>query len=218
MNELDQRLRMLFCHVPSCGCVADIGTDHGYLPISLLKKGICDKAIATDISEASLQKAKQNSKWHGIPLDCRLGDGLSPLNDKEADCIVIAGMGGILISNILAQEKEKAVHAILVLQPMTAVKELREYLCKSGFRIVAEDLVFQDQKLYHALKAKYCGEIQEYDCEIGDCLRNHPLFEQYLSRRKQKERNILENMGDFRGQEYRQHWNLLRRLEQEEIK
>lgn len=218
MNELDQRLQMLFRHVPPCGCVADIGTDHGYLPISLLKKGICGRAIATDISEASLQKAKQNSKLYGIPVDCRPGNGLSPLNDKEADCIVIAGMGGILISNILAHEKEKAVYATLVLQPMTAVKELREFLCGAGFQIVAEDLVFQNDKLYHALVAQYSGETQKYDCEIGDCLRNHPLFEQYLSYRKKKEKTILEKMGNFRGYEYQQHMQLLRRLEQEEIK
>ena len=218
MNGLDERLTMLFSHVPECDCVADIGTDHGYLPITLLKSGKCKKAIACDISASSLKKAEINSKRQGVFLDCRVSDGLSELEKDEADCIVIAGMGGILISEILEREKEKITDAILVLQPMTAIKELREYLCKSGFSILKEDIVFQEEKLYHAFVSKYGEGPQDYDCEIGSDLRNHPLFRRYLLKRIEKETEILKQMGSFRGEEYQKHKKLLDQLRQEELK
>ena len=132
--------------------------------------------------------------------------------------MVIAGMGGVLIAEILEGAKEKISHATLILQPMTAIKELRDYLCKNGFLILKEDMVFQEEKLYHAIIAK-CGETrQEYDCEIGSDLRNHPLFERYLLKRKEKELEILKQMGSFRGAEYLKHKNMLEKLEREEKK
>ncbi len=218
MNGLDERLNMLFCHVPPCKCVADIGTDHGYLPIALIDSGKCEKAIACDISAPSLKKAEKNSRLQGIPLDCRVSDGLSELKKDEADCLVIAGMGGILISEILERGKEKITDATLLLQPMTAIKELREYLCENGFLILKEDMVFQEEKLYHALIAKMGEEKQQYDCEIGSDLRHHPLFGRYLAKRKEKELEILKQMGSFRGDEYQKHKKLLEKLEQEEAK
>ncbi|MBE7043178.1 MAG: SAM-dependent methyltransferase [Ruminococcaceae bacterium] len=216
MNGLDERLMMLFHHVPQCECVADIGTDHGYLPIALVSKRKCNKAIACDISAPSLKKAETHSRLQGIPLDCRISNGLSALEQEEADCIVIAGMGGILISEILTQGKEKINDATLVLQPMTAVKELREYLCNYGFSILKEDMVFQEEKLYHVLVAKKGEENQEYDCEIGSGLKNHPLYGKYLMKRKDKELEILKQMGSFRGEKYQKHKKLLEKLEQEE--
>ncbi len=218
MNGLDKRLRMLYRHVPQCNCMADIGTDHGYLPIALVNNGKCKKAIACDISAPSLKKAEKNSRLQGVPLDCRVSDGLSELGKDEADCIVIAGMGGILISEILERGTDKITDATLLLQPMTAIKELREYLCKNGFLILKEDMVFQEEKLYHMLIAKIGDGMEPYDCEIGSDLRNHPLFGEYLKRRIAKELEILNQMGSFRGDEYQKHKELLEKLEQEETK
>lgn len=215
MYGLDKRLQMLFSCIESCHCVADIGTDHGFLPIALLKAEKCTKAIACDISAPSLSKAEKNSRIQGVDLECRLSDGLAQLKENEADCIVIAGMGGILISEILEREKEKALNATLVLQPMTAVKELREYLCQNGFMIQSEDMVFCDGKLYHAIVTKR-GQTKEYDCEIGTKLRNHPLFKEYLALRIKKEETILNQMGLFRGEQYEFHKQLLEKLKQEE--
>lgn len=218
MNGLDKRLTMLYNHVPQCNCMADIGTDHGYLPIALVNSGKCKKAIACDISAPSLKKAEKNSKLHGIFLDCRVSDGLSELRKDEADCIVIAGMGGILISEIIEQGKDKIASATLLLQPMTAIKELREYLCENGFLILKEDMVFQEEKLYHMVIVKMGDGMEQYDCEIGTDLRNHPLFGQYLKKRIEKELEIIKQMGSFRGAEYQKHNKLLKKLEQEEKK
>ncbi len=218
MYGMDKRLTMLYQHVPQCECVADVGTDHGYLPIALVNSKKCKKAIACDISAPSLKKAQKNSQMQGVPLDCRVSDGLLKLEKQEADCIVIAGMGGILISDILERGKEKIAGATLLLQPMTAIKELREYLCKNGFLILGEDMVFQEDKLYHMLIATLGEQSQQYDCEIGSDLRNHPLFSQYLKKRKDKELEILKQMGSFRGAEYEKHKKLLEKLEQEEAK
>lgn len=216
MNQLDERLHMLFECVPFCRCAADIGTDHGFLPLALLKAGKCQKAIACDISIPSLQKAVLHSRKEGIPLDCRQSDGVEALGENEADCVIIAGMGGSLISEILERGKEKVSGSVLVLQPMTAVKKLRQYLCGNEFAILKEDMVFQEEKLYHAMIARKGKADQEYDCEIGSGLRNHPLFGQYLAMRKQKEQTILKKMGSFRGKEFEKHRMLLKKIEQEE--
>lgn len=216
MNELDERLQMLYELVPMCGCVADIGTDHGLLPLALLRGGKCKKGIACDISEPSLQKAVVRSKAAGISLDCRQSDGLASLAKGEADCIVLAGMGGILISELLEKGREKLDDALLVLQPMTAVKELREYLCANRFVILSEDMVFQGRKRYHAFTARAGEPDVKYDCEIGSGLRNHPLFGLYLKTRKEEELEIICRMGAYRGEEYKRHLALAERFKKEE--
>ena len=210
---LDDRLNMLYHAVPPCECVADIGTDHGLLPLELLRQRVCARAIACDISAPSLKKAELLGRAKALPLDCRLADGLGALEAGEADCIVIAGMGGILISEILRNGAEKIRSARLVLQPMTAIRELREFLCGNGFRILAEDMVFQAEKRYHAIVAEQ-GESGEYDCEIGSGLLRHPAFPRYLQQRIAAEQNILNAMGTFRGKEYQTHQTLLKRLEE----
>lgn len=210
MHALDLRLQMLFSLTPECECVADIGTDHGYLPLALYLEKKCRRGIACDISAPSLQKAVRHSREWGVPLDCRQGDGLLPLLPGEADCIIIAGMGGILIADILEQGKDiLQPDTTLVLQPMTAVEELRDYLKNAGFCITAEDMVLQEDKLYHAFAARR-GEWVEH------VFSSHPLYPIYLKREIRQELEILQKMGGYRGVEYQKHLQRLQQMQEEE--
>ena len=129
--QLSERLKMIASHVSSGETAADIGTDHGYIPIWLLLSGVTDRVILTDIHEGPLQKARNNfRKWlPDIVPDIRKGPGLSVLNPGEADVLMIAGMGGILISRILEEHPEiVGTSSRLVLQPRNHTFTLRRYL------------------------------------------------------------------------------------------
>ena len=129
--QLSERLKMIASHVSPGDTAADIGTDHGYIPIWLLSSGITDRVILTDINEGPLRKARNNiQKWlpETVP-DLRQGPGLSVLNPGEAEVLMIAGMGGILISRILEADPEIVSTALrLVLQPRNHAYTLRKYL------------------------------------------------------------------------------------------
>lgn len=134
--------------------VADIGTDHAYIPIWLVKNGISTHAIAMDINEGPILRARENICKFGLEsqIETRLSDGLDSLKSGEADTVVIAGMGGILINRIL--ENAKRLYPTIrhyILQPMTAIEETRKYLEKNGFYIEDECLAKEDDKIYNIL-------------------------------------------------------------------
>lgn len=167
LTRLDLRPRLLKIAqlVPNCHCLADIGTDHAYIPVWATATGVCELAIASDINRGPLTRAKKNVLNFGLNdrISLRLGAGLSTLTPGEADTIVIAGMGGILISNILESSKSTVSAAkTLILQPMTAVKELREYLTQNGFCIDTEHLIAEDDKIYNILCIKIGGTPSQY--------------------------------------------------------
>lgn len=146
--------------------MADIGTDHGYLPIWLLKTGSVDRAIASDINQGPLDAARRHAQLYGVGDGLRLvqGDGLSRIGPEDADDIVIAGMGGELILRIislapwlLCAEKR------LVLQPMSAVDKLRTGLWQMGFDVQRELAACENGKVYSAFSARYAGELGEPD-------------------------------------------------------
>ena len=95
-------------------------------------------------------------------MELRLGNGLEPITEEEADCIVIAGMGGLLIAEILSDSMNKAKRAgTIILQPMRKQDELRTFLWKNGFEILDESLTMEGDKLYQAMKVRYTGNIRE---------------------------------------------------------
>ncbi len=161
LPNLNPRLFKIASLLEPCRCLADIGTDHGYIPIYALSKGICKKAIASDINPGPLARAKEHAKQTNLTdkLDLRLGGGLSTLKEGEADTIVIAGMGGLLIAEILDNSPEIVKGAsTLILQPMTAQTELREYLSKGGYTLEKEYLVNEDEKIYNIFKVTVGGK------------------------------------------------------------
>ncbi len=165
MNEnilnLNPRLKKIVELVPPNSCTADIGTDHAYIPIALVNSGITSRAIASDIKKGPLARAAANICLHGLEeeIDTRLGAGLETLTESDnAEVIIIAGMGGILISDILDASPSVVKNAkLLILQPMTAVTELRQYLSENQYKITAEHLVAEEEKLYNIIIAKPNG-------------------------------------------------------------
>lgn len=167
--QLNPRLACIAKLVPSCKAVADIGTDHGYIPIFSVLSGLCDMAIASDINKGPINRAGENVKAFCLEnkISLRLGGGLETVQAGEADVIVIAGMGGILISDILEQSKNVTMAAKhLILQPMTAAKELREYLCKNSFSVRKEVLVAEEDKLYSILCVEVGGKTEYSSREL----------------------------------------------------
>lgn len=139
MINLSDRLKMMADMANPGESVADIGTDHGYLPIYLMDKGVTPFAVLTDISGGSLNKAKANCKEMLSPecnYSLREGDGLDPLEPAEVDVVFIAGMGGLLITEILEWDIGKSrSYKRFVLQPRNNGGELRKYLEKRGFKV-----------------------------------------------------------------------------------
>jgi tRNA (adenine22-N1)-methyltransferase len=163
---LDERLRICASLVRESARLADVGTDHAYLPIWLLKSGKINYAIASDINEKPLESGESNAKLYGEKnIEFRLGSGLNPIKaeDRITD-IVIAGMGGEVISEIIDESpltKDKNIN--LILQPMTRSEELIKFLYKNGFEIEKQKCVFCKGKCYTVLSARFTGKKTDID-------------------------------------------------------
>ena len=164
--SLDNRLALCADFVRHGARLADIGTDHAYLPVYLCKKGVCPHAIAADINAEPLKSGEQTVCEAGLKnvIETRLSNGLEKIREDEVDDIVIAGMGGELIAAILencsfAQNPEKH----FILQPMTKSEELVKYLCKNGFEIIKRDCCIAHKKCYTVLLVRFNGENPEVD-------------------------------------------------------
>ncbi|MBE7021826.1 MAG: SAM-dependent methyltransferase [Ruminococcaceae bacterium] len=157
-SVMTPRLLAISHSVPDGGSLADIGTDHAYIPIYLCQKGRIDTALAMDVRSGPLSRAEENICRYGLcdRIKTRLSDGLSALCEGEADTVVIAGMGGLLIAELLARAPVTA--KTYVLQPMTAVPELRLWLLENGFAILDECLAQEGEKLYTIITAE-CGSM-----------------------------------------------------------
>ena len=161
---ISKRLETILKLIPNGEVLADIGTDHGYIPTYAVKNNIVKKAIAADISKGSLEKAVIEIKNNNLQtkIETRLGSGLEVLEVDEADVVVIAGMGGILISEILNEsyhKKYKAKHPILIFQPVQFSEKLRQYLYKNNFDILDEELIEDEGKFYHIIVSRYSLEM-----------------------------------------------------------
>jgi len=164
LPKLTPRLKTVAGMVRPGGIIADIGTDHAYLPVYLVKSGLNPKVLACDISEGPLERAKKTVLDYGAQdkVGLMLCDGLDGVD--YADDIVIAGMGGELIAKILCRcAFVRDFRVALVLQPMTAVPELRSFLCKSGFEIKKESVAQEGTKLYVVMAVAFTGKINEPD-------------------------------------------------------
>ena len=174
MATLGKRLSLVASFVRQGSRVADIGTDHAYLPVELVNAGTCKTALACDLRKGPLQSAREHVRAAGLTdkIECRLGDGLSPVNAGEADDIVLAGMGGETIAAILAAcpfIRDRKLRVIA--QPMTHPEDLRRFLWDNGFAILAERAVEEDGKAYLVLCAEYTDQktpATDADCYVGN--------------------------------------------------
>lgn len=148
--ELTPRLRAIARRVPEGTRLADVGTDHGYLPVWLLLQGKIARAIAADLREGPLNRARDTARQYGQTdrISFRLCNGLNGIAPEEADTIVIAGMGGETILSILEAAPWTKRNQLLLLQPMTGVRQLRQWLQRHGYVILGEEISREGEKLY----------------------------------------------------------------------
>lgn len=168
-KELDDRLLSAISYL-SPGCtVADIGTDHAYLPIALCQRGICNRAVACDVRPGPLASAKTHIAAAGLSdrIDTLLTDGLHGVEVYQPDFVLIFGMGGELIARILSEAAWiRNADIGLVLQPMSRAEVLRGYLTENGFSILGESLS-RVERLYQTIYARYTGQREHYtDAEL----------------------------------------------------
>lgn len=176
--------------------VADIGTDHAYIPIRLILDGICDKVIASDIKPGPVGAAKRHVSKYGLSefIEIRLGEGLKPIEAGEAEQIIIAGMGGEMIMKILEQEPKKAKAAQLILQPMNAQYELRRFLHENGYSIVTEDIASEGAKVYNLIVSQGGEQApfsRDFDYHIPPYLTEHKLFPEFLDKKIREYKKII---------------------------
>lgn len=200
--KLSERLKLIASFVSKGSILADIGTDHGYVPIYLVKNDIIPSAIAMDINAGPLKKAEENVKMSGLErkIQLRLSDGLDRLNLNEAGSVLIAGMGGRLIIKIL--DKGKAVCDNvneLILSPHSEIELVREYLMNNGFAVIREEMILDEGKYYTVMKAVH--GIMEYngmeELLYGKLLleNKNKVLKEYLLKEKSKCNDILKKMS-----------------------
>lgn len=209
--ELSPRLLALAEQVPQGARFADVGTDHARLPVWLLERGIIASAIATDLREGPLDRARKTAARYGLTdrMDFRLGDGLGPLEPGEANVVAIAGMGGETIADILAEApwtREEA--GLLLLQPMTSAQDLRAWLWRNGFLIQSERLV-QEERTIYVLLTVTPGRMPPLSPAEEWCGRQSPEMEaplrgEYLAVMEERVRHALEGLRRSTREEDRQ--------------
>lgn len=182
------------------GCrLADVGTDHGYLPVYLLQRRRIRGAVAADIGAEPLAHARRTAEAYGVTgIDFRLCDGLRDIAPDEVDTVVIAGMGGETIIAILegAAWTKDGAHTLL-LQPMTKAADLRYWLAVKGYSFTEERLVWDKNYLYPVLRVTGGGTPQaltERQALTGVALDNDPLYREYLTQQADKLRRTAEGL------------------------
>lgn len=175
-KKLSQRLRLCADFVTE-GCrVADIGTDHAALPVFLVSSGKCPKALAADLRKGPLSSAKANIRAAGLSdkIDTRLSDGLKSINADEFDQAIMAGIGGLLICEILENcpyRQDKS----FVLQPMSDPEEVRRWLYLHGFEITREEAACEGKRVYVVMRAEYTGQtriLSDFEALVGTLAAN----------------------------------------------
>ncbi|MEG2813895.1 MAG: class I SAM-dependent methyltransferase [Oscillospiraceae bacterium] len=173
LEKIDKRLSAVASLINKSEYMCDIGTDHAYLPCYLIKSNICKRCFACDINQLPLNSAKKNIEKNGLSdkITTVLSNGLENVNPDFATEIVIAGMGGELISTIIDNwqySKEENRHFIL--QPMTKIDILRRYLCENGFEIIREIPVLEENHCYVAMSVYFKNKPftpSDLFCKIG---------------------------------------------------
>ena len=208
MVKISNRLTTAAALVTQGYTLADVGTDHGYIPIYLLQQKKIPSAIAMDINEGPLERAKEHIALYGLQayIQTRLSDGVAALKPGEVEAVLIAGMGGGLVMHILKNGEKVCQSAKeLILQPQSEIDNVREFLREEGYAILAEDMVLEDGKFYPMMKVQYQGEnenaqkasevLKLSDLYGGLLLQNrHPVLKTFLEKERLIYTGIKENL------------------------
>jgi len=193
---LSKRLKTVADLVTPCEKVADVGTDHGYVPIYLVKENICKYAYAMDVNNGPLNIAKSNIAREGLEdnIETILSDGFDNFGDRDADSVIIAGMGGDLIVDILARAKD---FDELILSPHKRSDLVRKFLSENGYKISDEKMVEDAKKFYPVIKAvKGESEYDEVQLEFGPILldKKDETLKEYLDIQLNKFGRIISSL------------------------
>ncbi|MGN0709610.1 MAG: tRNA (adenine(22)-N(1))-methyltransferase [Anaerovoracaceae bacterium] len=213
----DERISAIAEEIGNEESVADIGTDHGYLGLLLKKRGLAGRVIMTDVSRGSLDKAVENAERLSPDedFDFRLGDGLSVLKRGETDDVVIAGMGGLLISDILGADPELTCSfRKFILQPRNNCGRLRLFLRDSGFRIAGEKLAREGKRICEIIvcvpgEKRWESAVSDFERYESDpafaaaadfpeelVLYSDPLLDEYLRMNIEKQQKIISGIEE----------------------
>ena len=199
MLELSKRLSLIASFVREGSSVCDVGTDHGYLPAFLYLSRKYKSVIATDINKKPLESAQKNLERLGATgVKLILCDGLADVTRQDADTIIIAGMGGEVISGIIDRApfvRDGLVE--LILQPTTAAKELRQYLAKKGFVVEQERALAENGKIYSVMLVRFCGApytIDDTQAAIGILKPDCDEAVQYIEKQYKIASNCANNL------------------------
>lgn len=187
--QISKRLKAVAALVTSGGTVADIGTDHAYIPIYLIQTNAVAHVVAMDVNRGPLARAREHIAQYGLAarIETRLSDGLAALCPGEADCVVIAGMGGPLTVRILEDGRDRLAGRTgyagqespdilpdcpdgcreLILQPQSEIRLVRMWLDQNGWRIVREDMVCEDGKFYPMMRAERSRSAEYHTSDRG---------------------------------------------------
>lgn len=197
--KLSERLMTCAGFIRPGAKVVDVGTDHGYLPIYLLKNNIASYCIASDLREKPLRTAVENARRYRVEdqMDFFQSNGLDHVPVEKVDTVVCAGMGGDLIRDIITRAKELWDPAYqLILQPQSGVPEVREFLWANGFSILEEKLARDGKFIYSVMNVRYGGgtvrTLGEYF--LPTCLKEDPLYSAYAERVRDGIKMTLENL------------------------
>ena len=201
--QLSKRLERVASFVTEGNVLADIGTDHGYIPIYLVKNGTIPSAYAMDINNGPLERADDHIAKDGLEkkIETRLSNGLDKLYENEADTVLIAGMGGALIIDIL-EHGRNVLRTVkeLVLSPHSEWKEVRTYLMNNDYEIIREEMLIDADKFYVIMKAVKGNASKQDDIELkyGRILleEKDKVLEKYLHKEKDKYNLILNSLKD----------------------
>ena len=199
--QISRRLSAVAALVSPGLVLADVGCDHGYIPIYLIQKGQIPRAIAMDINQGPLLRAREHIREWGLEdyIETRLSDGVEALKPGEAQCLVIAGMGGPLMEKILTQG-ENVVKDMkeLILQPQSEIGHFRQFLAENGYRIIEEDMVEEEKKYYPMMKAVQgsMNYTKKAEYLYGKKLleKRHPVLREFLEKEDRASRELLKKL------------------------
>lgn len=202
--DISERLKVIASMIEDCDIIVDVGTDHGYVPIYLVKNCVIKKAIASDINGGPVEKAKKNIELNKVSsqISCRLGSGLSTVKRGEVEVAVIAGMGGNLIRDIMESDLD-VVKGLdyMILQPVQNAEVLREYLYNTGYYILNEEICKDDGRFYEILKVKYNNKpiiIDSIYYEISKILldKKNIIMKEFIEYKLQKYSKIYDTLNE----------------------
>ena len=205
--QLSKRLEAVVRLAGKCRCVADIGTDHGYIPIYMVQQHLAETAIAMDVNKGPLERAEANIQAYLMEekIQTRLSDGAAALQSGEADAVIIAGMGGLLTIRILEAGAEVMSSVkTLVLQPQSEIGQVRKYLAGHGYRITGEDMVLDEGKYYPMMRVEHGQQEgwEEQEYAFGKYLisEKNPVLLEFLEKEEKLCGEILNSLEGKSGE------------------